>query len=138
MIRSNLFTKGHPLKAEPGLSEALNYRKRTTIDRIKNITDLDQMTDSFCERIIKGALVGPLTLHFDRMTRQTRTEQIEASLFPGDFYDERGRSYPKTVVQILIPFSGERDLIQYSPSTAGLTFPRGEVFGDRIQFDILM
>jgi hypothetical protein len=137
-IRSNLFSKGHPLKAEPGLSDALDAHKRTIINKIKAITDLDQMTDAFCQRIVKEGLIAPLVLHFDQMIRQTRTEQIDGSLFPGDFNVERGRYYPKTVVRIVVPFSGEGDLLKYSPSTAGLTFPRGEVSGDKIRFDILL
>lgn len=138
LIRSNLFNRGHPLKAEPGLSALLEGHKGGIINQIKNITDLDQMTDSFCERLVKQALVEPLVMHFDRMTRQTWTEDIEGSLFPGDFFVERGRRYPKTVVRILIPFTGDPKLLEYSPSTAGLTFPRGEVCGNKIQFDILM
>jgi hypothetical protein len=137
-IRSHLFSKGHPLKAERGLSDALEGHKRSIINKIKGITDLDQLTDAFCQRLVKEALIAPLVLHFDQMTKQTRTEQIDGSLFPGDFCVEHGSRYPKTVVRILVPFSGERDLIQYSPSTAGLTFPRGEVSGNKIQFDILM
>jgi hypothetical protein len=137
-IRSNLFSRGHPLKREPGLSEALERHKLSIINRIKGITDLDQMTDSFCEGLIKKAIVEPLVLHFHRMTRQTRTEEIDGSSFPGDFFVERGRRYPKTVVRLSIPFTGEQDLLEYCPSTAGLTFPRGEISGDAIQFDILM
>jgi hypothetical protein len=137
-IRSNLFNKGHPLKAEPGLSDLLGTHKRAILNKIKSSTDLDQMTDSFLERLVKDSLVEPLVLHFDRMTRQTRTEEIEGSFFPGDFFVERGRRYPKTVMRILIPFSGDPKLLEYSPSAAGLTFPRGEVCGNTIQFDILM
>ena len=136
--KSYLFKKGHPLTAEPRLSNLLDAHERQIIDKIKGITDLNQMTDSFCERIIRDALVEPLTLHFDRMTRQTRTEEIDGSWFPVDFFVERGQRYPKTVVRILIPFSGNSDLLEYSPSTAGLTFPRGEACGNTIQFDILM
>jgi hypothetical protein len=138
LIKSNLFSKGHPLKAERGLSDTLEGHKRSILNKIRGISDLDQMTDSFCERVIKGALVEPLVLHFDRMTRQTRTEEIDGSFFPGDFFVERGRCYPKTIVRILVPFSGDPKLLEYSPSTAGLTFPRGEVCGNTIQFDILM
>jgi hypothetical protein len=138
MIKSNLFNRGHPLKAERGLSDLLEAHKRDIIDKIKSITALDQMTGSFCEGLVKESLVEPLVLHFDRMTRQTRTEEIDGSFFPGDFFVERGRRYPKTVVRILIPFSGDPKLLEYSPSTAGLTFPRGEVCGNKIQFDILM
>jgi hypothetical protein len=138
LIRSNLFNRGHPLKAEAGLSDVLDAHKRGVINKIRGITALDQMTDSFCERIVKDALVEPLVLHFDRVTRQTRTEEIDGSSFPFDFFVERGRRYPKTVVRILIPFSGDPKLLEYSPSTAGLTFPRGEVCGRAVQFDILM
>lgn len=138
IIKSNLFSRGHPLKAEPRLADWLDNRKRGTINAIKSITALDQMTNPFCERIIKESLVEPLVLHFDRMTRQTRTEEIDGSLFPFDFYVQRGRRYPKTVVRILIPFTGDRMLLEYSPSTAGLNLPRGEVCGNTVQFDILM
>lgn len=138
LIRSNLFSRGHPLKAEPGLSDLLEGHKRSVLNRIKGVSDLSQLTDSFCEGLIKNALVEPLVLHFDRMTRQTRTEQIDGSLFPFDFYVERGRSYPKTVVRISVPFTGDPKLLEYSPSSAGLTFPRGEVNGEAVQFDILM
>ena len=138
LIRSNLFNRGHPLKAEAGLSDVLDAHKRDIINRIKSITDLDQMTDSFCERLVKDSLVEPLVLRFDQITRQTRTEEMDGSLFPGDFFVERGRHYPKTVVRMLIPFSGYPKLLEYSPSTAGLTFPRGEVYGNTVQFDIIM
>jgi hypothetical protein len=138
LIRSNLFSRGHPLKAEAGLSSTLDGHKRSFLNKIKSVTELDQMTDSFCESVIKGALVEPPVLHFDRMTRQTRTEEIDGSSFPGDFFVQRGKCYPKTVVRILIPFSGERDLLEFSPSTAGLTFPRGEVSGSTIQFDVVL
>jgi hypothetical protein len=138
IIRSNLFSRGHPLKAEAGLSDVLDAHKRGIINKIKSITELDQMTDSFCERLVKDSLVEPLVLHFDRITRQTRTEEIDGSFFPGDFFVERGRHYPKTVVRILIPFSGDPKLLEYSPSMAGLTFPRGVVCGNTIQVDILM
>jgi hypothetical protein len=112
--------------------------KLSVINRIKGVTELGQMTDSFCEGLIKKALVDPLVLHFHRMTRQTRTEEIDGSSFPGDFFVERGRRYPKSVVRLSIPFTGERDLLEYSPSTAGLTFPRGEISGNAIQFDTVM
>jgi hypothetical protein len=138
LIRSNLFSRGHPLKAEPRLSDLLEGHKAAIIGKIKNITNLDQMTDQFCERLVKDALVEPVVLHFDRATRQTRTEHIDGALFPGDFYVQRGKSYPKTVVRISIPFSGDGTLLEYSPSTAGLTFPIGEVSDNAIQFDILM
>src|SRR5690348_9891239 len=137
-IRSNLFSRGHPLKAEARLSDVLEGHKRRVITEIQGITDLSQMTDSNCAQIIKGALVEPLVLRFDRMTRQTRTEEIDGSYFPGDFFVERGRRYPKTIVRISIPFSGDPKLLEFSPGTAGLTFPRGEVCGKTVQFDILM
>jgi hypothetical protein len=138
LIRSHLFDRGHPLKAEPRLADWLDNRKRGVINKLKGITALEEMTDSFCERIVKDALIEPLVLHFDQMTRQTRTETIEGSSFPGDFFVERGRRYPKTVMRIFIPFSGNRKLLEYSPSRAGLRFPSGEVYGNKIQFDLIM
>jgi hypothetical protein len=46
MIRSNLFNRGHPLKAEQGLSDALERHKQSIVNKIRAISDLDQMTHS--------------------------------------------------------------------------------------------
>jgi hypothetical protein len=148
VIRSNLFSRGHPLKAEPGLSDVLENHKRGILHKIKSISDLDQMTDAFLEALVKDSLVELLAVHFDRMTRKLRTEALDASYLPaasmgarryarmGDFPLEGGNQ--KQVARLTIPFSGDEALLKFSPNPCGLTLPQGEVCGKTIQFDVIL
>jgi hypothetical protein len=148
MIRSNLFDVGGPLKAEAGLSDVLEGRKRGVVNRIRAISDLDEMTDPFLEGLVRKSLVEPLAIHFNRMTRKQRTETLNASYLPsesmggrrylrvGDFPLEGGNQ--KQVVRLILPFSGEGDLLTYCPNSCTMNFPQGEVNGKTIQFDVIL
>jgi hypothetical protein len=138
IIRANLFNNGHPLTRQPGLSSLLEAQRQRVVGKIKAIPVLEKMTEPFLSALVKDSLVQPLALHFDRMSRQPRTEMIPASMFPDTFHVEPGHSYPKTVVRVSIPFSGESKLLEYCPSTCSTTFPQGEVSGNAIQFDVIL
>jgi hypothetical protein len=137
LIRSNLFNKGF-MTRQPSLSDVLEGHKQGILSKIKAITDLGQMSDSFLAGLVKESLVEPLSLQFGRMARQLRTEQFDGSEFPFDFNVERGSRYPKTVARISIPFSGGRKLLEHTPNEGVFNFPRGEVSGDAIQFDVIL
>jgi hypothetical protein len=81
-IRSNLFSKGHPTVPEPGLSCVLDGHKRSVLNKIRDISDLDQMTDAFLARLVKDSLVEPLCIQFGKMTRKHRAETLDASYLP--------------------------------------------------------
>lgn len=148
MMRSSLFSMGHPLKAEAGLSDALENHKRRILNQIKAISDLDQMTNSFVEQLVTGSLVEPLVIHFDKMTRKLRTENLDAAYLPadsmggrrfrsmGNFPLQGGRQ--KQVARLTIPFSGDLNLLKFSPNPCGLTLPQGEVSGQTILFDVIL
>lgn len=148
VIRSNLFNRGHPLKAEAGLSDALERHKASIQNKIRSISDLDQMTDAFLEGLVKKSLVEPLAIQFGKMTRKHRAETLDASYLPagtfgsrryarmGDFPLEGGNQ--KQVVRLTVPFTGEADLLNFAPNPCGMTFPQGEVHGKTIQFDVIL
>jgi hypothetical protein len=110
------------------------------------------MTDSFLERLVKESLVEPLAIEFDRMTHKLRTEELDGSVISrnsmagrmfasGDFDDEEifGQcGNKKQVSRLSIPFTGDPTLLEYAPNPCGLTFPRGEVHGHTIQFDVIL
>ena len=111
LIQSHLFDKGL-MTGQHSLFDILCHHEQQTINRIKNIASLEDMTDSFLTSLVRDSLVEPLTIHFDRMTRKLRTEQIDGSEFPFDFSVRRGMKYPKTVARIWIPFSGDSQLLR--------------------------
>jgi hypothetical protein len=134
---STLFSKGY-LTGQPSLADVLDAHKRRVINKIRSISDLEQMTDSFLERLVKESLVETVVLHFDRISRKLRTEEFDGSVFPADFNVERGRRYPKQVARISIPFSGDPMLLDYTPEQGVFNFPQGEIYDHTIQFDVIL
>ncbi len=128
IIKSNLFSKGHPVSAEARLSDILDIHKKQVIAKIKAVTSLKDMTDTFLTELVKEALVEPLAIIFDKATREFRNDTIETP---------RG-SYKANVARLSIPFVGDPLLLKYAPKTCSLTFPIGEVRGNKIQFDVIM
>lgn len=129
-IKSKLFTKGHPLKAEERLGYKLERHKRAVINKVKAIMSLKDMTDAFLTKLVKEAIVEPLVIDFspDKMRHVLRNDEI----------DTRQGYYSAQVARLTIPFSGEEDLLEYCPQTWGLTFPMGEVVARTIQFDVIL
>src|SRR5437879_2272437 len=88
IIRSELFTQGHPPRiGQTTLSAVLENHKRK-IETIKGISDPDQMTEAFLEKLSRS-LVDPLVFQFDKMTRQMRTERVDASDLPANSFGAR-------------------------------------------------
>lgn len=137
LIRSTLFDKGY-MTGQAGLSEVLGEHERQTLNKIRQISSLDEMTDAFLSRLIKDSLVEPPAVDFDRKSRQLRTEELDASLFPSDFRMYAGTRYPKQVARISIPFTGDPQLLRFTPNQASFSYPQGQVNGKTIQFDIIL
>lgn len=137
LIQDTLFDKGF-LTGRPGLPELLRGHEEDILKKIRRISSLGEMTDAFLGRIIKDSLVEPFVLHLDRMTRQQRTEDIDGAYYPFNFNVYRGKKYPTQVVRISIPFSGDPYLLKHTPSSGTCNFPRGQVSGKTIQFDIIL
>ncbi len=74
IIRSNLFSKGYPSKAQPGLSNALENHKRSILRKIAAISDLDQMTDVFLRRLVQDsvccAAYNPLRYNYTKASHR--------------------------------------------------------------------
>ena len=138
MTRPNsLFSKGW-MTRQPSLSDVLDHHRNQMADRIRAVTDLDQLTDAFLTGLVKEALVEPLQLHFDRMTRKDRTEEMDGSQFPDPFsFNVRpGHTYKKLVSRISVPFTGDKLLLEHTPNSCTTVFPHGDVYGQSVQFDV--
>ncbi|MFL5330327.1 MAG: hypothetical protein ACJ8C4_15610 [Gemmataceae bacterium] len=137
LIRENLFMGGFWGRGGASLSDALRAQEKIITERIRNVSDLQQLTEQFLDELIKDSLVNPLVLKFDRMTRKTRTEELDPSL-SGSRFTMGQTSVTRTVVRISIPFEGDPPLFKMSPSTCRSSFPQGEVSGHTLQFDIML
>jgi hypothetical protein len=150
LTKNHLFVKGHPANREPGLRDLLEGHKRSTLKKIRDISDLGQMTDSFLERLVKDSLVEPLNLRFDKMTQKIRTDNLDRSAIPhnsmaGRMLGRRAESDvlemmggQKQVARLFIPFTGDPALLQYTPSSCGTHLPHGDVSGHTLEFDVVL
>jgi hypothetical protein len=151
-IKSDLFSKGHPVSGQPSLSSVLENHKRGILGKIGCISDLDQMTDAFLRQLVKESVVEPLAIQFDMKARKLRTEGLDGSVIPensmagrmrrsgrfsdAELFGEGGNK--KQVARLSIPFTGDATLLQYAPNPCGLNFPKGEVNGNTLQFDVIL
>jgi hypothetical protein len=137
LIRSHLFDKGF-MGNGPALFDVLRNHERQILDRIKRISSLDEMTDSFLSNLIKESLIETVALDFGNMTRDLRTEDLDNSLSPLAFLMAREGRFPRQVARISIPFSGDSNLLKYTPSTHSSPHPLGQTSGRAIQFDLIL
>src|SRR5689334_23101581 len=123
---------------------------------IRGISDPGQMTQPLLEQLLKESLVEPLAIRFDQMAHTRRTESFRGSdlrsLIPynsmagrmvrsgnfdhSDYFDHMGQD--RQVSRVSIPFTGDPVLLQYAPNPCGMSFPQGEVYDHKIQFDVIL
>lgn len=126
------------MTSQPGLYDVLAGHEQQTIAKIKVISSLDEMNEAFLSNLVKDSIVEPLEFHFDKQTYRLRTEEFDGAEFPFDFHAYRGKRYPKQVARISIPFSGDSQLLRFTPSTCSMNFPIGEGSGNTVQFDVIL
>ncbi|GMV83417.1 MAG: hypothetical protein AMXMBFR7_46010 [Planctomycetota bacterium] len=81
--------------------------------------------------------IEPLAFDWNAKTTSTREELIEAGRFPFNFGVTRGGNYPKQVITIHIPFSGDERLLALRASTFTMSSVDVEFRAGEICFDII-
>jgi hypothetical protein len=72
----------------------------------------------YLQFLLDALEIEPLVLHYEQVHITTTERQIPAERFPGQgFFVEAGESYVKQVIQYHIPFSGNKELLKYTPNT---------------------
>src|SRR5581483_10947532 len=104
------------------------------------VMSLEEMTDQFLDSIIQKLAVQHLVLKLNDVTQKMRIEEISGAAFPLDFCmvdEERYRSYARTVARITVPFDGDAELLNHSPSSHPSRLPQGRIIGNNVEFDII-
>lgn len=79
----------------------------------------------------------PIRFHMDQKLASAQEVRIPARRFPPGFYVAEGESYPKQVITIHVPFSGDEQLFRVRPSQWLMrTFEAGQTAG-KIAFDVI-
>ena len=92
----------------------------------------------YIEYVVNRYQIEPLAINFDSVSASTREEMIQAHRFPHHFViRNRGGSYPKQVITYHVPFSGNADLLRYTPSRRILWSTEVRLDQGAICFDVV-
>jgi hypothetical protein len=101
-------------------------------NRLLNVNEAE-----YVEYLVRKYEIDPLMLLWDDLTITDREQMLRGEVFPQDFDVHAGKSYPKQVITYHLPFTGERDLLNMTPSTRILYAPVVEVSGATVSFDVV-
>jgi hypothetical protein len=113
---SQLFSQGHPLSGNQGLTEFLMHREKMIVSKILAVKDIRELTDEFLQNLVKDSFIQPIVLYSTDKKRKTK---IESKL-----------------VTICVPFVGDQELFVFCPNPCELNRPYGRIFCGNIEFDV--
>lgn len=112
------------------LQNRINQEAQTYILNVNETEYLEFLVSTFA--------IESLILHFDQYYVSTTETRIPGERFPrGGFYVEAGESYSKQVIQYHIPFSGNKDLLRYTPSPRVMRYATVLITDNAVRFDVI-
>jgi hypothetical protein len=113
------------------ISDALRAQEKKLADAAEAIPPdraLARTPEELAAELVETFQVEPLELSWDSMTARSEDARVDVSGDPRRFIMSEGPFYVAgTRVTYHVPFSGERDLFKFRPSTHTLNPPRGIV-----------
>ena len=92
--------------------------KRQADDYILNVN-----REEYLQHLIGEFSIEPIEIHRDDLSVSTHEEMIPAEMHPGDYFMDRGGSYPRDVLVFHLPFSGDPQLLKVRASTYSMSAP---------------
>lgn len=127
--------------AEGDLRTFLDDRQRRMKQEVHAQNDnylLNVNETQYAEHLCGTYGLDPLIIHWDEVSVSDREVMIPAEGFPSfRFNVEPGRSYPKQVITYHLPFSGDAQLLRYTPSTRVLWSTDVALANSSICFEIV-
>ncbi|TFH75213.1 hypothetical protein E3V39_03555 [Gammaproteobacteria bacterium LSUCC0112] len=115
--------------------------QRAALDKaIKSQADdyiLNVNREEYLQHLICEFSIDPLEIHKDDLSLSTREEMIPAEMHPGDYFMDRGGSYPRDVLVFHLPFTGDPQLLEVKASTYSMSAPLINVEKGCITFRII-
>lgn len=126
---------------EQELRELLNARVaqlRAEVYSEDNNRLLNMNETEYVQYLVSKYQVDPLVIHFDQLSVSSREATVAADRAPlPDLFAAPGKSYRKHVITYHIPYSGDPDLLRYTPSTRLLWTMDVDVSAGTVLFDVV-
>lgn len=121
-----------PLFSTRSLSAWLDQRSKALHEQVERIAEkrlLETPTEDIVAEVLSYMTVEPVLLRKDERSVETRPGKMDARRLPDrDVRPDLGPvEVPATLVVISIPFDGNPNLLELSPSTSTTTLPRGRI-----------
>lgn len=102
-------------------------------DYILNVNETE-----YVKHLVNQGLIENLELDFEAVFASPDSRKVPAEHFPSGLWNvTRGKSYERNVYRYHIPFTGEAELLRYSPSTGILWTTEVSVQGRELCFDLV-
>ena len=104
-------------------------KMESDIDNIEGNRLLNTSVDDLCDFFESEFRIDVPELHEDQISVGQREVQIDISQNRMRYISDRGRPFivPGTLIEISVPFSGEKEIFHLQPTTHTLNPPKGEI-----------
>ncbi len=126
---------------EGELSDFLANRERDLAEEVRRQDEphiLNVNVDQYVEHLVDRYLLDIPELHRTDVFVEPNERMIPAEQFPFSFNVYGGKSYPRPVLTYHVPFSGDMQLLRYTPSTRIAWTMDMVVVGNALTFEMIV
>src|SRR6266511_2027827 len=126
---------------EGELSDFLANRERDLAEEVRRQDEphiLNVNVDQYVEHLVDRYLLDIPELHRTDVFVEPNERMIPAEKFPFSFNVYGGKSYPRPVLTYHVPFSGDMQLLRYTPSTRIAWTMDMVVVGNALTFEMIV
>jgi hypothetical protein len=126
---------------EAEFSDFLAKRERDLGEEVRRQEEsyiINVNVEEYVEHLVDRYVLDIPKLHRTDVFVETGERMIPAEQFPYSFYVHRGKSYPRPVLTYHVPFSGDIQLLRYTPSTRLAWSMDMDVVGNALTFEIVV
>ncbi len=110
---------------------------QNTIEHIKATDFLEMDETDLVNSLVDKFKVDAPVIDFDNISISSYEQQIPAEQFPQGFFVRQGKSYSRQVVVYHLPFTGNDELFQFTPSQFMLWSPEVYIEDQNVCFEIV-
>jgi hypothetical protein len=126
---------------EAELSDFLTGRERDLAEEVRRQEEsyiLNVNVEEYVQHLVDRYVLDIPELHRTDVFVEPSERMIPAELFPFSFVVHEGKSYPRPVLTYHVPFSGDMELLRYTPSTRIAWSMDMHVVGNALTFEMVV
>lgn len=138
MRQNHLYYSGRDTQ----LSDFLAQKYKNAINEANSLdqSDFSRLSEiQLLEALFKKYSVQAPVFKTDEIHVSLKEEQVPVHLHPNSFLfagNDEGATLPQMYAHVVIPFEGDEEVTEYTPSTYSTELPYGEVWNKTVRFTV--